>query len=268
MADWTRTQLNLRYHRKALLIVVVLLGASLAVVAWANPPGCEGWETGLVQSWEPDWEPDGPWESVAWVQGCLEAGANPNARDTDGDTPLHNLAADIADVNGAPQMALLLLDAGANPNARNHRGETPLHYVYMGTHSSGLEFVVLLLEAGANPNARDQAGHLAFHHYGHGSYEMVQVEIERALMRAGANPNLLNGDGEHYPCSTAECLKRKDYRRARMTAQPDPDYCVGRACQAGEGDCDPGQCAPGLTCVNDVGAQYGLPAHYDVCEAS
>ena len=47
---------------------------------------------------------------------------------------------------------------------------------------------------------------------------------------------------------------------------PDPDYCVTRVCQKGEGDCDPGQCAAGLTCVNDVGAQYGLPAHYDVCE--
>ena len=47
---------------------------------------------------------------------------------------------------------------------------------------------------------------------------------------------------------------------------PDPDYCVARVCQAGEGDCDPGQCAAGLVCVNDVGAQYGLPAHYDVCE--
>ena len=48
---------------------------------------------------------------------------------------------------------------------------------------------------------------------------------------------------------------------------PDPDYCVTRVCQAGEGDCDPGQCAAGLTCVNDIGAQYGLPAHYDVCKA-
>jgi hypothetical protein len=47
---------------------------------------------------------------------------------------------------------------------------------------------------------------------------------------------------------------------------PDPDYCVGRTCEAGEGDCDPGQCGTGLVCVNDVGANYGLPAHYDVCE--
>ena len=48
---------------------------------------------------------------------------------------------------------------------------------------------------------------------------------------------------------------------------PDPDYCRDYGlCNAGQGDCDPGQCAAGLACVNDVGAQYGLPAHYDVCE--
>ena len=51
-------------------------------------------------------------------------------------------------------------------------------------------------------------------------------------------------------------------------SRPDPDYCVYNDCSAGQGDCDPGQCASGLVCVDDVGAQYGLPAHYDVCEAA
>ena len=50
------------------------------------------------------------------------------------------------------------------------------------------------------------------------------------------------------------------------TPRPDPDYCVSNYCGLGDGDCDPGQCDEGV-CVNDVGAQYGLPAHYDVCEA-
>ena len=48
---------------------------------------------------------------------------------------------------------------------------------------------------------------------------------------------------------------------------PDPDYCQDFGpCSVRQGDCDPGQCADGLVCVNDVGAQYGLPAYYDVCE--
>ena len=88
------------------------------------------------------------------------------------------------------------------------------------------------------------------------------------------------GDGDCDPgqCDEGVCVNdigarhglpaHYDVCEARGSGQPDPDYCVGRACGAGEGDCDPGQCAAGLTCVNDVGARYGLPAHYDVCEAA
>ena len=47
------------------------------------------------------------------------------------------------------------------------------------------------------------------------------------------------------------------------------DYCQDYGpCSAGQGDCDPGQCGMGLICAADVGAQYGLPAHYDVCEVA
>ncbi len=53
-------------------------------------------------------------------------------------------------------------------------------------------------------------------------------------------------------------------------AQPgDWDYCSSSSpCAAGEGDCDPGQneCAPGLVCVEDVGASYGWASGVDVCE--
>ena len=58
-----------------------------------------------------------------------------------------------------------------------------------------------------------------------------------------------------------------DVCEARGSGQPDPDYCVTHDCGVGQGDCDPGQCTAGLICTNDVGAQYGLPPHYDVCEA-
>ena len=117
-------------------------------------------------------------------------------------------------------MALLLLEAGANPNARNNEGETPLHHVYMGVHSAGLEFVVHLLDAGADPNARDNLGHLPFHRGGHGSHKVVQPAIERAFMRAGADPNLLDGNGEYYHCSTLECLEKKDYTQPIGELEP------------------------------------------------
>ena len=50
---------------------------------------------------------------------------------------------------------------------------------------------------------------------------------------------------------------------------PDPDYCRDLGpCGVGQGDCDPGECGAGLVCAPDVGAEYGLPAHYDVCEVA
>ena len=44
-------------------------------------------------------------------------------------------------------------------------------------------------------------------------------------------------------------------------------FCVGTQCAAGEGDCDgDSQCATGLVCANDVGANYGFRSIVDVCE--
>ena len=46
------------------------------------------------------------------------------------------------------------------------------------------------------------------------------------------------------------------------------DYCRDEGpCRVGEGDCDgSGECQSGLQCSQDVGASYGFPAAYDVCE--
>ena len=48
-----------------------------------------------------------------------------------------------------------------------------------------------------------------------------------------------------------------------------PDACTSSCpCGEGEGDCDSdADCEKGLTCVQNVGANYGWPASRDVCEA-
>lgn len=176
------------------------LADAFAAPTSADPPNCEGWVTG---------QGDGAYDSAAWVAACLEAGADPNARDTDGNTPLHRLTGGSGSDEG--RSVSLLLAAGANPNARNILGKTPLHKVLEHRDDSDFEVVVVLLEAGADPNARDQDSHPAFH----GVYYGRPSDMERAFIRAGADPNLPDGRGRSYGCSTFECMAKKTYRVGR-----------------------------------------------------
>ncbi|MCP4600358.1 MAG: SUMF1/EgtB/PvdO family nonheme iron enzyme [Proteobacteria bacterium] len=58
------------------------------------------------------------------------------------------------------------------------------------------------------------------------------------------------------------------YTSSGNCAVGDNDYCSwATPCAAGQGDCDgDSECQSGLTCVNDVGANYGWAADVDVCE--
>jgi|GEM_PF-5808110 len=92
-------------------------------------------------------------ESSQIVAALIAAGAPVDVPDDEGETPLM-LAAHGPSV---AKMKLLLAN-GANPNAANHRGYTPLHYsVSQHTDARNLaERVQLLLDHGADPNARTQ----------------------------------------------------------------------------------------------------------------
>ena len=177
------------------------LADAFAATTSTDPPNCAGWVTG---------QGDGAYDSTAWVQACLEAGADPNARDADGNTPLQRIEGIHGDKGRA---ASLLLAAGADPNARNTRGETILHTTIneFGFPGDGFEMIVVLLEAGADPNARDQDGNTPLHNMNsrHGA------DLERAFIRAGADPNLLDESGVPHGCQTFECLAKKTYRRER-----------------------------------------------------
>jgi len=82
---------------------------------------------------------------VERVRGLLERGADPDARDEDGRTPLY-----IAAANGSVEVARLLLKHGADVNARAIDGSTPLHLAVAFGH---LDVAELLLERGADVNA-------------------------------------------------------------------------------------------------------------------
>jgi len=57
------------------------------------------------------------------VQTLLENGANPNARDGYGWTPLHSAA-----LNGHVEIVKILLERGADPRIADNRGHIPLDY--------------------------------------------------------------------------------------------------------------------------------------------
>jgi cytohesin len=128
------------------------------------------------------------------VEILLQHGADPCIRNEDEETPLH--------LASGGRITDSLLEQGADPNAKNWAGETPLHYASQEKPGSDAdaEKVSALLEKGADPSLSchvddysvesdegDTPMHVAA---GDGN-----VEIARALLEAGADPDVDNKAG-------------------------------------------------------------------------
>ena len=85
------------------------------------------------------------------IQEFLDLRADVNAKDEDGDTPLHWAA-----FNESPEVVATLIKAGADVNARDEGGHTPL-YMAVGPNQSH-EVVTTLIKAGADVNAKNEEG--------------------------------------------------------------------------------------------------------------
>ena len=86
--------------------------------------------------------------SAESVTACLEAGADPMARERDGSTLLH----EAAGREDGLAVVEVLLAAGADVMARTEDGGTPLHEA--AGYGGSLAVVETLLAAGADPNAQ------------------------------------------------------------------------------------------------------------------
>ena len=101
-----------------------------------------------------------PGETSDIFAALLDGGADPNAGNANGWTPLHAAVA-VSSQPGIVASIRALLEAGADPNARDNKtGGTTLHVA--AAMSGTPDIIEVLLEAGADRNARNEAGRKPF----------------------------------------------------------------------------------------------------------
>ena len=138
-----------------------------------------------------DWTTKGVFEQVAVadVARCLSQGADLEATDSKGRTPLHR----AAEYSETPAVVKALLDAGAHLEAKDKDGETPLHRAVL--NSTTPEVVKALLDTGADPNARDEIG---WSPLPLAALNSTTPEVVKALLDAGAHLEARNKDGSPH----------------------------------------------------------------------
>ena len=127
--------------RTCFVAVYVALGLAATLHAQAD---CADWNTGAFFEVA----------EISDVTQCLQAGADPKARDEGGQTPLHTAA-----LWGNAEAIEAIAAAGANLETRNESGLTPLHRAAAFGNAEAIE---ALLQAGADPKALTTTGKLPF----------------------------------------------------------------------------------------------------------
>lgn len=133
------------------------------------------------------------------VSVLVNAGADVNITNCNGDTPLH-LIAGYSDNEGVEKIVRLLIERGINVNVQNRENRTPLH---CAINTGEVETVRLLVEEyKANVNAMDHNRNTPIHLL----YERIRVteciesviEMVKILIENGASFNAPNEEGRTF----------------------------------------------------------------------
>ncbi|MFT5200036.1 MAG: ankyrin repeat protein [Planctomycetota bacterium] len=143
----------------------------------------------------------GAWEMATWL---LDAGANPNLRNAEGQTPFelavqvgNDMVAHVLLPRGSDALLLAIasmdladmrqtLQLGANPTQSLSDGSTPLHQ-FARMRAKGFEAAKLFLAAGANPNSLDNDGNSPLSELMESNAHAPFIEL---LLGAGADPRM------------------------------------------------------------------------------
>ena len=100
-----------------------------------------------------------------------------------------------------PEVAAVLIEAGADPNARNKNGQTAIHLT-TSSWAPNAATVELLIEHGADVNAKDRSGSTPLHRAIQRGISNGDLKTAKALVDAGAEIDAKDKDG-NTPLSAA-----------------------------------------------------------------
>jgi len=150
----------------------------------------------LALSWKPE-------KMEKTIDLLLEAGANIDARNKAGRTPLMMTAYNNRDQEKASAM---LLEKGANPNLTDNKGNTFLHQLVAGNSSKNpTQTMALLTKPGTTLDLSNRVGSRALIK----AVKKQNVAIVKQLLAAGADPNVLNKRRHSLLYSVTSCKAEK-----------------------------------------------------------